>query len=76
MSSEHLSTDQYADVRQALEDADRVAGDIITCVTETGALLVDANKVEFLARRLQALTRGCLEAEQRSRHTSRRENRA
>jgi len=44
-------------VLEALDDAERVAADIAH-LAECGALLVPADELHFLARRLQQLTQG------------------
>lgn len=74
--SEHETRDRYATLREALVDADRVAGDLVTVTEDAQALLVDAVRVQFLARRLQDLARGCLDAEQRAHAPGRAEGHA
>ena len=41
--------------RDGLADAERLAGDLVDVIVEEPSLLVDRQRVEFLARRLLAL---------------------
>lgn len=54
---EHLEAVEYEGFRAALDDADRVAQDLIMQLA--GQLVVPAADVEFLARRLRGLVAAC-----------------
>lgn len=56
----HLERHDYDGFLEALQDADAVAVDLIQAVQ--GQLLVPAERVEFLTRRLRQLVIGCIRA--------------
>jgi hypothetical protein len=56
-SARHLESMEYADLAEALVDAERVATDLLAVLD--GQLVVLAEHVEFLARRLRVLVRSC-----------------
>lgn len=56
-TARHLESMEYATLAEALTDAERVASDLLGVLD--GQLVVPAEHVEFLARRLRVLVRSC-----------------
>lgn len=54
----HLERTDYPNLLAALHDADGVAADLVTATD--GQLLVPAEHIAFLTRRLHQLVRGCI----------------
>lgn len=62
--ADHQSRSEYPDLLTALHDADRVASDLLNALA--GQVVVPADRLEFLTRRLRGLVRACIDVEQGS----------
>jgi len=60
---EHLTRTAYLDTLGAFRDAQRVQADLVAAITDKGTLFVDAERLEFLARRALTLIDACIVAE-------------
>lgn len=60
---DHLERTEYVSPLPALLDAQRVQADLLAAIADRDALFVDADRIEFLARRAHKLIAACVDVE-------------